>query len=114
MNGIYLFCCESFMADRTVLGSTTLHYQPVWQAMVSVFRTYIQKSRRHTLENGFQGAIKRQGGPFLSFAQVFSAFIVKEKPARTGSYYNMPTCAVDYRSIHNYVCGRINNPLTLN
>ena len=30
--------CESFMADRTGLGGTTLHYLAIRQAMVSVFR----------------------------------------------------------------------------
>ena len=34
-----------------------------------------------TPENGFQGTIKRQGGPFLGFAQVFSA-IKKKLPER--------------------------------
>ena len=85
------------MADRTGLGNTTLHYLAVRQAMVSVFRAYIRKSRQLTRlprqtdrlfrpENGFQGAMKRQGGPFLGFAQVFSAIIVRKKTARTGSY----------------------------
>ena len=50
---IYLFRCESFMADGMGLGSTTLHYLAVRQAMVSVLP-----------ENGFQGAIKPQGSPF--------------------------------------------------
>ena len=35
-------------------------------------------------ENGFQGAVKRQGGPFLGFAQVFSAIFVRNRTARTG------------------------------
>ena len=34
---LYSFRCESFMADRTGLGSTTLHYLAVQQAIVSVF-----------------------------------------------------------------------------
>ena len=35
---IYLFSRESFMADRTGLDSTMLHYLAVQQAMVSVHR----------------------------------------------------------------------------
>ena len=38
--------------------------------------TYLANRLLFTLENGFQGAIKCQSGPFLGFAQVFSALIV--------------------------------------
>ena len=33
---IYLFSCESFMADRTKLDGTTLHYLAAPQVMLSV------------------------------------------------------------------------------
>ena len=35
---LYLFSCESFMADKMGLCSTTLHYLAIWQAMVSLLR----------------------------------------------------------------------------
>ena len=43
------------------------------------------------MENGSHGAIKRQGGPFLGFAEVFSALIARKKlpkrtPTKTHSY----------------------------
>jgi len=38
---IYFFSCKSFMADRTGLDSTTLHYLAVRQAMVSINRPKI-------------------------------------------------------------------------
>ena len=85
----YSFCCESFMADRTGIGSTTLHYLAVRQAMVSVFWAYILKScwltllanqLLYTSENGFQGTIKHKGDLFLSFVQVFfDIFVWKKK-----------------------------------
>ena len=47
-----------------------------------------------TLENGFQGTIKCQGGPFLGFAHFFSELI------ETGLLlkHSYVTCIVDYRS----------------
>ena len=42
----------------------------------------------HPGEPGFPGVIKCQGGPFLGFEQAFTAFIVRKKPARMGSYWN--------------------------
>ena len=44
---------------------------------------YLANWPLYTPENGFQGTIKHQGGPFLGFAQVFFALIVRKK---TGSY----------------------------
>ena len=38
MDRIYLFGCESFMADITGLGGTTLDYLAVQQAMVSIHK----------------------------------------------------------------------------
>ena len=88
---IYSFSHESFyVADRTGLVSTTLHYLAVQQAMVSVHRpvhskimvtyalTWQTDSWRalYTQENGFWSVTKCQGGLFLSFAQTFSVLIV--------------------------------------
>ena len=87
----YLFSRESFyMADRTGLDRTTLHYLAVQQAMVSVHwpvRLNITVTYAPTwqtdcwralyiLEKGFWSVTKRQGGLFLSFVQTFSALIV--------------------------------------
>ena len=63
---------ESFMANRTGLGSTTLYYLAAWQAngertQTRTFKnnanlfTYLANWQLYTLENGFQGAIKRKG-----------------------------------------------------
>ena len=76
---IYSFSCESFMANRTGLDGTMLHYLAVWQAMVSVYRpvhskkkkkhanllTYLANGRVYTLENGFQGEYYMPGSLFL-------------------------------------------------
>ena len=79
------------MADRTGLGSTTLHYLAVRQAVVSDFIAYIHanllaylgKLTAYTPENGFQGAIKRQGGPFLGFVQVLKKKLPERTPTKT-------------------------------
>ena len=88
------FSCESFMTDRAGLDGTTLYYLAVQRAMVSVHRpvhseitlTYLLTWHwswpLYTPKNGFQGAIKRQGSPFLSFAQVFSALIAETSTIR--------------------------------
>ena len=77
------------------LDDTMLHYLAVRKAMVSVHRPVHSKITLTTHlpgkltavspENGSQGAIKHQGGPFLGFAEVFSVPIVR-KTAKTGSY----------------------------
>ena len=87
----YLFSRESFyMADRTGVDSTTLHYLAVQKAMVSIHWpvrlkitvTYPQTWQTdcwralYTPKNGFRSGTKSQGGRFLSFAQTFSALIV--------------------------------------
>ena len=64
----------------------------------------------YTLENGFRGVIKRQGGPFLSFAQAFAALIVRINcqnvvPVKNGFVY----C-----QLCNYGRGHIDDPPTLN
>ena len=110
------YSCDSFMADRMGLDGTMLHYLAVRKAMVSLHRpvhskitlTYSltwQTDRCTPRRNyGFQGAIKCQGGPFLGFAQVFSALIVRKKlPERTPTslvprlWVRGCTCTVDYR-----------------
>ena len=84
--------------------------------MVSVHRpvlTYLVNWQLYTPENGFQGAIERQGSPFLDSAQVFSAIIVRKKnmlewaPTKTplhvlsiiNWYMNMGTSMIHLRSI---------------
>ena len=86
---IQSFSCDSFyMADRMGLDGTMLHYLAVRKATVSVHRPVHSKiTLTYSLtwqtdccspENGFQGAINPPGGPFLGFAQVFSAPIVQK------------------------------------
>ena len=64
--------CDSFMPDRMGLDGTMLHYLAVRKAMVSVHKPVHSKitltyrlpgklTAVHFPENGFQGAIKRQG-----------------------------------------------------
>ena len=119
---IYLFSRESFMADRTGLDSTTLlHYLAVRRAMVSVNRpvhskitlTYsltLRTDRCKIPENGFQGIIKRQGSPFLSLAQDFSALIVQIN-CQNGVLLKH---SFVYCRLRNYGHGHIDNPPTLN
>ena len=120
MNRTYLFSYKSFMADRIGLDGTMLHYLAGWQAVVSVHRpvrskitlTYSltwQTNRCTPPENGFQGAIKCQDGPFLGFAQVFSAFIVR-KNCQNGLLKNS---YVYCRLSINHVRGHIDDPPTL-
>ena len=40
---------------------------------------YLANWQQYILEDGFQGAIKRQGGPFPGFAQAFSALIAPQQ-----------------------------------
>ena len=121
---IYSFSRESYVADRTGLDSTMLHYQPVQQAMMSMHRpvhskimvTYAltwQTDRWRALyapENGFWSVTKRQGGLFLSFAQTFSVLIVwincqNGVPLQHGFVY----C-----QLCHYRCGHVNDLSTLN
>ena len=78
------------MANRMWLGGTTLHYLAVQQAMGihrHKFENYANLLASnwllYTLENSFQSATKHQGGPFLGFAQVFSAIIAHVNYATT-------------------------------
>ena len=90
---IQSFKCDSFYMGG--LDSSTLHYLAVRKAIVSLYRPVHSKITLTTRlpakltvftpENGSQGAIKRGGGPFLGFAKVFSALIVR-KTSKTGSY----------------------------
>ena len=63
-------------------------------------------------ENGFQGAIERS--PFLAFAQVFSALIIRKKNCQNGlllkNSYRYVYCQLSI----NYVRGHIDDPPTLN
>ena len=83
--------------DYATLPGSTESYSECTQACTfenhANLLTYLANWPLFTPENGFQGAIKHQGGPFLGgpflgFAQVFSAVIVKKKTktARMGSY----------------------------
>jgi len=115
-------CCGSFMVDRIGLDSTTLlHYLAVRRAVVSVNRpvrskitlTYSltwQTDCCNTPEDGFQGIIKRQGSPFLSFAQAFSALIVRIN-CLDGVLLKH---GFVYCRLRNYGHGHIDNLLTLN
>ena len=88
------------------LDGTMLHYLAVRKAMVSVHRPVHSKITLTTRrlpgkltavhpENGSQGAIKRQGGPFLCF-EVFSALIVQKLPKRAPTKTQLATHTVDY------------------
>ena len=84
---IYSFSRESFMADRTGLDSTvTLPGSTARcgeRTQTRTFEThanllaYLTNWSLYTPKNGFRGVIKRQGGPFLSYAQAFSVLIVR-------------------------------------
>ena len=87
------YSCDSFMADRMGLDATMLHYLAVRKAMVSVHKhvhskitlTYLltwQADRCTSRRMAFKTLLNPKRGPFLDFAQVFSALIV----ATTGSY----------------------------
>ena len=84
MDRIYSFRCESFMADRTGLGSTTLYYLAVRLAVVIVLRAYIRKSRWHN--DGCiprRMAFKRQCGALLKSSL---PLLFEEKNCQNGSY----------------------------
>ena len=69
--------------DYATLPGSTESYSERTQACTfenhANLLTYMANWPLFTPENGFQGAIKHQGGPFLGFAQVFSAVIVQKK-----------------------------------
>ena len=117
---IYSFSGESFMADRTGLDSTvtlpgsTASYGERKQTRTfenhANLLAYLTNWPLYTPENGFRDVIKRQGGPFLSFAQAFSALIVRINcqngvPVKHGFVY----CR-----LRNYGRGHIDDPPTLN
>ena len=93
--------CDSFMADRMGLDSTILHYLAVRKAMVSVHKPVHSKitltysltwqADRCTLP----GEWLSRRGPFLAFAQVLSALIVRQNGLLLKK---KDTCTVDYRS----------------
>ena len=89
-----VFHCESFMADRTRLGNTTLDYmavqQAMWEHLERTFKNHAKLLGKLTavyLENGFQGTIKHQSSPFLVLLKSSLPLLFEKKnPARTGSY----------------------------
>ena len=76
--------------------------------------TYLVKLTAITLENGFQGGIKCQGGPLLGFAQVYSAIVQEKKNCQNGLLLKHGYVTVDYHSICSYMCGHIDNLPMLN
>ena len=66
---------------------------------------------QYTTENGFQGAIKCQGDPLLSFAQAFSVLILPKKLPEQAS---TKTWILVLLITQPYVCGHISDQPTLN
>ena len=70
---------------------------------------YLTNWPLYTLQNGFRGVIKHQGGPFLSFSQASSVLIV-----RINCQNGVPLKkSFEYCQLCNYEYGNINDPLTL-
>ena len=67
----YYTTCNTWEHSNLWWAYTDLY---IWK---SHYLWYLANWLLYTLENGFQGAIKCQGSPFLGFAQVFSAHIVQ-------------------------------------
>ena len=91
------FTCESFMADRTGLGSTTLHYVAVWQVMVSVHRSIHSKiTLTCSLTHG-KLIIKHQGSKALLMTSKTSEWAPTKNTAMwycnymNGHIKNLPT-----------------------
>ena len=61
--------------------------------------TYLAKWPLYFPENGFQGTIKCQGSPFLVFAQVFSALIVR-KNCQNGLLLKKKLCVLSIDQLH--------------
>ena len=60
------------------------HKETLYLKIMLTLLAYLVNWPQYIPEDGFQGAIKRQGGPFPGFAQAFSALIVLEQaPAET-------------------------------
>ena len=96
---IQLFSCDSFyVADRMGLGGTILHYLAVRKAIVSVHRPAHSCLPGKLTENGFQGAIKCQGGPFLGFASFLCAYCWKKLPEQAATKTQLAMCTVKYQS----------------
>ena len=78
MDRIYSFGCKRLIADRTGLGSTTLHYLAARQAMMSVHRSVTFENLARLPDNlttvytprrmAFKVLLKHQGSLFLRFA----------------------------------------------
>ena len=96
MDRIYLFSCDSYMADRMGLDGTRLHYLAVRKAMVSIHRpvhskitlTYLltwQTDRCTPWRMAFKAPLNDKTA--LSQALVkFSLHLLFKKTARMGSY----------------------------
>ena len=88
------------MADRTGLGTTTLHYLAVQQAMASAHRTVHSKimvTYWLTWQTECFTPLSRcSGSPFPGFAQVFFALIVQIKLSKWAVTKTQLTCTVDY------------------
>ena len=72
---------------------------------------YLANWPQFTSENGFQGTIKHQGGPFLGFVQDFSALIVQ---SNCQNRLLLKHSYVYYRLSINYVSEHIDDSPTLN
>ena len=80
------YSCDSFMADRMGLNGTMLHYLAVRKAMVSVHKpvhskitlTYSLTWQADWCTSRIMAFKTPRRGPFLAFAQVFSALIVRK------------------------------------
>ena len=107
----------SWLAERDLATLRYITWQCSklwWEHLERTFKNYAKllaylgKLTTVHLENGFQGAIKHQGSPFLVLLKYYC---LKKKNCQDGLLLNAATCTVDYRSIWR---GHIGNPPTLN
>ena len=85
------------MVDRTGLGTTTLHYLAVRQAMASAHRIVHSKMTLTCLAYLANWVLSRcSGSPFPCFAQVFFALIVQIKLSAWAVTKTQLTRTVDY------------------
>ena len=113
---IYSISFESFMADRTGLDGTTLHYLPLRQAMVNI---HIPVHSKITLtcsltcqtdhctsrRRGFKVLLLCQCGPFVGFS---CAYCLNKLPEHA------PTVKIWLRVTVDYATNMCANPPTLN
>ena len=88
------------MVDRTGLGTTTLHYLTIRQAMASAHRTVHSKIMLTCWltwqTECFTPLSRCSGSPFPGFVQVFFALIVQIKLSEWAVTKTQLTCTVDY------------------